>query len=338
MGHISGAVRTMVFGTAALIIAGVMGACGDTTTSTAIAGLTPASALKVAQAYFAATDPRAQILLEGGPLRTIDDASLKEHPVTDPLPTPPPGYTPPAVTVDVPPQSAYPLQFLAGATQTLQGKVLTGLWLFSQAAVGSPWRAVQQVALSNGTPLPVFALDGQGYAQMVGPDQYQGYALNVSTVQVEYASDLTTGDSSSGDFAPGPLSSGQVDDEAQLVAQYGTQHLAARVDTQPTDSGFWAYRLRDGGAYVLFTCAAVTTLSPAGGVGDVRISTGDGISAPSPGLYASVTTRRLLLVGAIDPPATPAGARVTVIGLYAGPVSAAGSAASTGGAATVPAA
>jgi hypothetical protein len=337
VGHISGAMRTMVFGTAALVMAGVMSACGDTATSTAIAALTPASALKAAQAYFSATDPRAQILLEGGPLRTIDDASLKEHPVTGALPTPPPGYTPPTVTVEVPHQSAYPLQFLAGASDTLQGKVVNGLWLFSQTALGAPWQAVQQVALSDGTPLPVFVHDAQGYAELVTPDQYQGYTLNVSAVQVEYASDLTTGDSSSGDFAPGPLSSGQVDDLTQLVNQYRAQQLVARVDTEPMDSGFWAYRLRDGGAYVLFTCAAVTTLSPAGGVGDVRISTGDGISAPAPGLYSTVTMHRVLQVGAIDPPATPAGARVTVVGLYAGPVSATGSAVSPGGTATAPA-
>jgi hypothetical protein len=299
-----------------LLTAVAAAGCGSSGGNTDL--LTPDQAKQAAQTFFKA-GVSMQIKEESGSLQRIDQA----HAIVEPLPSPEPTQNPANhsdLTIWIAHQSSYPVTFLCLdkiSNGTQQG---LSLFRFSKSDESSTWRVSHQDALISVAALPSVALDSKGFAQLIPQSEYGKLAVSPTKVAGDYAAYMVTGNSADAhEFAPGPLTSGQIDQDNKNIATDAKSHVALSFAFSQSNDPVDAYALRDGGALVLvgltWTTKAVASPAPI-----VVTKDGNGIVAPAPGKYRAVTGTTLVLAAFSVPPKGSI-AKIAGLGAYSGPVS-----------------
>jgi hypothetical protein len=225
--------------------------------------------------------------------------------------------------VFVPPQSEYPLQFLASVRVDDGSRQLL---VFARPTEGAPWKVSSAAGIVE-EPVPELTEDDSGYAALLDADHAAALkvppdGLAAALADLWSRSADVEAPATSDFFEAGPLTTEAV---GGLVADLAAHGIDGDVQLafEPAPYPVVAYAATGGRALVLFAVAVHETLRPAGGAAALvqprsRARFG-GLVVP--GRYASVAYERLELLAAVVPPGGTAD-RVRVIGDYGGIVSA----------------
>ena len=271
----------------------------------------------------ASLDLAGQGAMETGPVRTIDDAAFREARGRGELSLGN-GFTIDKVRVWVPVQSSYPLRFLALEQATDNGVKFRQLLTFTKASEGEAWK-LSMAAQLVGANAPKLLADRDQRVQILDADhasslKVQPKALDGAVANV-WARAAGLERAPQPNFAGGQLTTSITDYFVNELSQTG---INARVDFGFRASGqpVEGYRTADGGALCLFVVAVSATLKPVASdpftQPPSRVPFG-GLVAP--GQYAQLGYERLAIVAAVVPKQTSK-AKVRVIAIYDGPVSA----------------
>jgi len=271
----------------------------------------------------AALDLVGQGAIETGPVRIIDDAAFREssgrgeHSLGS-------GFTIDKVRVWVPVQRAYPLQFLAVEQATDKGVKFRQLLTFTKASEGTAWKLSMAAQLVDANA-PKLLADRDRRVELLDADhasslKVQPKALDGALANV-WARAAGLERAPQPNFAGGQLTGSITDYFVNELSQTG---INAKVDFAFRASGqpVVGYRTTDGGALCLFVVAVSATLKPVGS---------DPFTQPTsrapfgglvpPGQYIQLGYERLAIVAAVVPQQASK-AKVHVIAIYDGPVSA----------------
>ncbi|TMR06982.1 hypothetical protein ETD83_02240 [Actinomadura soli] len=188
--------------------------------------------------------------IEADPQLSMDDASLKLRRV---IKRPPPEVKFSNTTFYIPRVSGYPHWFAAGAV-TGQGKrSMRHALLFTQAKPGAPWLLTAN-PYPTSDALSTVALDPDGYATPVEPDEKNGLATAPGKLPEAHAALLTDGPGAS---KASLLADGAQTSETYKALKQGEQTLAGRGVTlssrfSPTRYRVFALRTKDRGALVWY--------------------------------------------------------------------------------------
>jgi hypothetical protein len=271
----------------------------------------------------AALDLAGQAAVETGPVRTIDDAAFRELRGRG-ASSLGGGFTIDKVRVWVPVQHSYPLQFLAVEQATDNGVKFRQLLTFTKASEGDAWKLSMAAQLVDANA-PKLLADRDQRVQLLDADhasslKVQPKALDGALANVwARAAGLERAPQPS--FAGGQLTGSITDYFVNELSQTG---INARVDFGFRASGqpVVGYRTADGGALCLFVVAVSATLKPVASDPFTQPAsrTPFGGLVP-PGQYIQIGYERLAIVAAVVPKQTSK-AKVHVIAIYDGPVSA----------------
>lgn len=271
----------------------------------------------------AALDLAGQAAIETGPVRTIDDAAFRESrgrgdaSLGD-------SFTINKVRVWVPVQSSYPLQFLALETATDNGVKFRQLLTFTKASEGDAWK-LSMAAQLVGANVPKLLADRDDRVALLDADhaaslKVQPKALDGAVANV-WARAAGLERAPQPNFATGQLTSSITDYFVNELSQTG---INARVDFDFRGAGqpVVGYRTAAGGALCLFAVSVSATLRPVASDPFTQpLSRAPFGGLVAPGQYTQVQYQRLAIVAAVVPNQDTK-AKVHVIAIYDGPVSA----------------
>ena len=271
----------------------------------------------------ASLDLAGQGAIETGALRTIDDAAFRESRGRGKASLGS-GFTIDKVRVWVPVQSAYPLRFLALEQATDNGVKFRQFLTFTKASEGDAWKLSMAAQLVDANA-PKLLADRDQRVQILDADH--AASLKVQPKALDGALANVWARSAGLERAPQPsFAGGQLTDS---ITDYFVNELSQTGINARVDFGFRAsgqpvegYRTADGGALCLFVVAVSATLKPVASDPFTqplsRVPFGGLVP---PGQYTQVGYERLAIVAAVVPKQTSK-AKVRVIAIYDGPVSA----------------
>ncbi|AEW93728.1 MULTISPECIES: hypothetical protein [Streptomycetaceae] len=196
-------------------------------------------------------DPGPAGQVETGALALIDGAGLKARHVNHPAGNP--GYQP-LVFHDtrylIPRQRGWPKWFVVDTAENRDAS--RWLLVFTRGGSHEAWRASYLNVVAP-AELPVFATDGDGYAEPVGPTA-QGLAVQPGQLGARYTDYLQHGEKGAALFAGGAWTSGLRQTRRTRYAP--TPEVYTQFADEAADPAQYppvALRLADGGALVFFT-------------------------------------------------------------------------------------
>lgn len=304
---------------ASAVVTAGLSACGSSNAAPDL--ITLAQAKQVALTWLHA-DNKAAVAQEGGSVQRIDEADAAMNPPASS--SAPDGQTHNA-TIWMAHQSRYPLTFLCVDTPAMERGQAPAqqLFRFSKASPTTPWTVTHQDLLFSPASRPSLALDAAGYAQMVPAHDAGKLLASPAQLAADWVAYLSAGNlSDAHEFAPGPLTTGQIENNQKQVDAAAGQHDRLTTSYTVSDDPVDAYLERDGSALVLvgITVTAHTVAQS----GSIKVTQdGKGVAGPVPGSYRDITDVVLVLAAFTDP-AKDGGSKAAAIGTYYGPVTATG--------------
>ncbi|MGH3241456.1 MAG: hypothetical protein ACRDNL_13845 [Spirillospora sp.] len=317
--------------TSCLLIATMSAGCsGDTSSAkadkrTATPALSHAQAQQVLASYTVGANRvgrrlngKALPTIEADPQLSMDDASLKLRRAIRQR-APKVAFT--STAFYIPRLTGYPHWFAAGAVTGRGKRALRHALLFTQARAGAPWLLTAD-PYSSADSLGRVALDPDGYATPVAPDDKDGLAVAPGKLPQAHAALLTGG--------PGAPNASVLADGAQTSETYkalknGEKTLAGRGVTlsskfAPSRYRVFALRTKDRGALVWYVLKQNEAYSSSQ---RGRLTVGGDLLglAPAKAVRTRMDTTVLVQYLATVPPK----GRATVTGIYRKAVTANGS-------------
>ncbi|WUI00682.1 hypothetical protein OHR68_02360 [Spirillospora sp. NBC_00431] len=317
--------------TSCLLVASMSAGCsGDTSSAkadrrAATPALSQAQAQQVLASYTKGANRAGRRLngrtlpaIEADPQLAMDDASLRLRRVIRRA-APKVAYRDTAFYI--PRLSGYPRWFAAGAVTGKGKRTLRHALLFTQAKAGAPWLLTAD-PYPTGDALSRVALDPDGYATSVAPDEKDGLAVAPGKLPGAHAALLTEG--------PGAASASVLADGAQTSETYkalknGEKTLAGRGVTlssrfSPSRYRVYALRTKDRGAVVWYVLKQNEAYSSSQ---RGRLTVGGDLLGLAPAKAARTRMDTTVLVQYLA--TVPPKGRATVTGIYRKAVTAHGS-------------
>ena len=324
---------------ALLTLAGAMSASFLVTAAPAPAGElvlppTQAAAERIVDDYNAANDANnasldieGQAAIEGVPIKTIDDVAYHEAFGRGETNLGGPADVD-NISVFVPDQSSYPLTFLAFErfTSSDSGNVNEQFLMFAKASSDAPWKVTHAASLLPGASVPDVSTDQDGLATLVKGNRASKLQVNPTTLSPKLANlwqSSADGVPVAKPFEPGLLTTDAASIFLGELEQLPINESRVDFEFRSTETQPLCFASAGQGALCFFVINYRATLDPVSGVyvQDDSRETLTGLVVP--GEYGGVIFDRTAIVLAAVPKRAKL-ARVDVIGLYNGLVSAEG--------------
>jgi hypothetical protein len=271
-------------------------------------------------------DVEGQGAIEAPPLRTIDDASFREHQGRGETSLGEEDVTIGETDVFIPDQSSYPLMFLASETFTSPDAPdgVQQLLLFEKPGPDDPWRSTMAAQMLE--PIPDLSIDNFGLARLVGPKAAAKLEVKPASLPKKLAKlwtrTIDEPSPASATFESGPLTTSitQVlifDLERMNLPESNADFEFAPAENQPICFG------AHGGAFCFFVMSIREELTPSAGKFQQPAARDVLGGLIAPGQYGGARYEQLAIVTAFVPNRSR-DELVRVQGFYSGPVHAEG--------------
>lgn len=229
----------------------------------------PLPALSAAQAkaviaHYSAINNQANATDDRTLLDTIEDnslyaMSLAEYKESSGLtkaerqPSKPWSYDLASAQLYIPRVTAEQSRWFAAALSTTRGEAPSRLAVFAERPGHQRWEMVSVTDLDHG-PLPSIALDADGYATAVAPND-QRLAASADLLRGAILDNFATGGTATGQkvFAATEASKRQIKVHAETGRQYGALGTSVFAGTTNRFPDAYALQTTDGGALILFS-------------------------------------------------------------------------------------